>query len=379
MKVRLFKPCVGSEELEAIQGAFSRAWLGLGEKVYEFESAWSSYIGAKSSIGVNSGTAALHMALAAYRFPRGKKVLVPTMTFIASAVAAVYNGLDPIFVDIDEETLGMDIEDMERKITPDTVAVVAVHMGGHPLPMERINDVARKYNLKVIEDCAHCAGGEYNGKKLGTWGDIGCFSFEEKKGMTTGDGGMMSSDDVELMEYIKPMRWVGIDKDTWKREDQYYDAGISSKHWYYDINLVGYKYNMNDLCASIGLAQLPKLDTFNANKRRAIKRYIDGLSSARTVRPLLPYDTEGNSAYWIMGVRAQKRDDLILHLKKHDIATSVHYTPLTMQPLFRDHTEPVPVAEKVYDEMLTLPLYADISDEEVDYVVENILAFDKTV
>ena len=375
MEVRLFKPSLGQEELDAVRGVFERAWLGLGPKVSEFEAAWSDYVGCKMSIGVNSGTAALHMALAAWGFEPGGKVLVPAMTFIASASAALYNRLEPVFVDCDEETLSMDLDDLERKITPDCVAVVAVHMGGHPVDMDRLLEIARKHDLKIVEDCAHCAGGEYHGKKLGTLGDIGCYSFEEKKGMTTGDGGMICSNDPELLDPLRPMRWVGIDKDTWKRNALYTDKSADSRHWFYEIHVVGYKYNMNDLCASIGLVQLGKLEGFNASRRRAIARYLDGLNDVGFVQPLLPYDLSVNSAYWIFGLRCARRDDLIVHLKQRGIATGVHYMSLPLHPLFKDHKEPTPAANRLTDEIITLPLFADITDEEIDYVVAGVREF----
>ena len=158
MQVRLFKPSVGEEELANIRAVFERAWLGLGPTVAQFEKEWSAYIGAKNSVGVNSGTAALHLALTAHNFPRGAKVLVPAMTFVATATAVLYNDLEPVFVDVDPDTLNLSLEDLQRKITKDCVAVMPVHFGGHPVPMEKLLPIARAHNLAVIEDCAHCAG-----------------------------------------------------------------------------------------------------------------------------------------------------------------------------------------------------------------------------
>ncbi len=195
MNIRLFKPSVGEEELAMLKEVFDRAWLGLGPMVSKFEDEWSGYIGSKMSIGVNSATAALHLALTAFHFPEGKKVLVPAITFTSTANVVLYNRLIPVFVDVDPVTTVMDMEDLHRKIDKDCVAVIPVHNGGYPVPMDELMGIAKTHNLKVIEDCAHCAGGEYKGKKLGTWGHIGCFSFEEKKCMTTGDGGMICSDD----------------------------------------------------------------------------------------------------------------------------------------------------------------------------------------
>jgi perosamine synthetase len=252
-----------------------------------------------------------------------------------------------------------------------------VHFGGHPVPMEELLPIARAHGLAVIEDCAHCAGASYRGRKLGTWGDIGCFSFEEKKGMTTGDGGMLSTNQAELIEPLRAHRWVGIDKDTWRRAAHYTaDQEADTRHWYYEIAVLGYKFNMNDLMAAIGLAQLEKLDRMNRRKAEIIARYLDGIRDCRRVRPLQPYALH-ESGYWIFGVRCDDRDALILHLKQRGIATGVHYMPLPMHPLFRRHDEPIPVARKVWESVLTLPLFADLTDAEVDYVVEGLRAFDR--
>ena len=376
MQVRLFRPSVGEEELAAVREVFERAWLGLGPRVGEFEEAWSRYLGVPSSVAVNSGTAALHLALAAYAFPTGAKVLVPALTFVATATAVLYNGLEPVFVDVERDTLSISLTDLERKITSDCVAVIPVHFGGHPVPMDRLLEIARRRGLVVVEDCAHCAGGSYKGRKLGTWGDVGCFSFEEKKGMTTGDGGMISSLRPELIEPLRAHRWIGIDKDTWKRSAGYTDPSRDARHWYYEVSVLGYKYNMNDLMASIGLVQLGKLDRMNQRRRQLIRRYLDGLRGCRLLQPLFPYELE-ESAYWIFGVRCRERDDLILSLKRKGVATGVHYMPVPHHPLFKKYAAATPVADATWQEILTLPLFADMRDDEVDYVVEGLAEFDR--
>jgi len=187
MNIRLFKPSLGEKELESVKEAFERSWVGLGPKVNEFENKWADFVGAKLAVGVNSATAALHLALRVFKFPKGKKVLVPAMTFSATAAAVLYNDLIPVFVDSDYNTLGMSLDDLDKKFDEDCVAVIPVHYAGHPVAMEKLVPWARERGLKIIEDCAHTSGSLYNGKNLGTWGDIGCFSFEEKKLMTTGD------------------------------------------------------------------------------------------------------------------------------------------------------------------------------------------------
>lgn len=375
MNIRLFKPSVGEEELAEIKNAFDRSWIGMGPSLQEFEKQWSEYVGADISLGMNSATAALHMALTAFQFSENAKVLVPTLTFAASATAIMYNRLTPVFVDADPVTLQMCTEDLERKYTSDCVAIVMVHYTGHPGKIEEILDFAKAKNLKVIEDCAHTAGGKYKGKNLGMWGDIGCYSFEEKKCMTTGDGGMLCSNDVELIKPLKAYRWIGIDKDTWKSAKEYTDASLDAKHWFYEIGVLGYKYNMNDLAASIGLVQLKKLDQMNASRSSVIRRYMEGIKDLKSIQSLLPFEPE-NYVYQMFGIRAEKRDELMIYLKSKGIATGCHYTPLTQQPLFMPFASECPVAEELANHFITLPLHSDLTDEEVNYIIEHLKAFD---
>jgi len=375
MNIRLFKPSIGEEELANIREVFDRAWLGNGPTVVKFEEAWSRYIGCKVSIGVNSATAALHLALTAFHFPEGKKVLVPAITFASTATAVLYNRLIPVFVDVDPDTVSMDLNDMQRKYDKDCVAVIPVHNGGYPVPMDQMMDLAKKLNLKVIEDCAHCAGGEYKGKKLGTWGHFGCFSFEEKKCMTTGDGGMICSDDIDLIEPLRAYRWVGIDKDTWRRTEK--ASGLTENeamHWHYDISVLGYKYNMNDLAAAIGLAQLAKLDIMNQRRAAIIEKYLNGIRDLNNLKPIFPY-IRGNGAYWYFGIIYEKRDELIIFLKHKGISTGVHFYPLTMQPLFKSFAKSCPVAEKIWNNFITLPSHVDLTDYEIDYVIKALALF----
>lgn len=376
MNVRLFVPNVGQEELDNIKDSFDKAWIGLGPKVAQFEQEWSQYIGCKTSIGMTSATAAMHLALSAFKFPEGKKVLVPAITFASTALAPIYNQLEPVFVDVDADTIAMSIKDLERKYTPDCVAIMAVHMGGHPAAMDQIMDFAQQKNMKVIEDCAHIAGSSYQGKKLGTWADIGCFSFEEKKAMTTGDGGMLCSDDEELVAPLRANRWLGIDKSTWKRVGGYTDAKTDAMHWHYEIADLGYKYNMNDIAACIGLAQLKKLDAMNARRDQIIDHYLAGMDGLEHIQPLLPYDTQANN-YWIYGVRYSDREALIRFLKARGIATSVHYLPLPQHPYFQQwNRNDTPVADRIWTDFITLPLHTLLTDEEVDYVLEGLHDFE---
>jgi len=374
MNIRLFKPSVGKEELKNINDAFERSWIGLGPNVNEFEKQWANFVGVKEAIGLNSATAALHIALKSFNFPKGKKVLVPSLTFASTATAILYCDLQPVFVDSDPNTLGMDLNDMKRKFDKDCVAVMPVHYAGHPIPMDELMPWARENGLKVIEDCAHTTGSLYKGKALGTWGDFGCYSFEEKKLMTTGDGGMIVSNNLELMKDIKAYRWVGIDKDNWKTAQAYTEVNKDAMHWFYEINLLGYKYNMNDLAAAIGLAQLKKLPKMNAKRSEIIKKYLDGIKNLSGIKPLVPYEVD-KYVYQMFGIRAEKRDELMLYLKSKGIATGCHYTPLTLQPLFMPYAKDCNYIEKEANSFITLPLHADLTNEEVEYVIENLKSF----
>ena len=374
MNIRLFKPSFGKEELDSIKDSLDKSWVGLGPKVNQFESEWKKYLGCKKAYALNSATAALHLSLAVFKFKAGKKVLVPSMTFSSTASAVLYNGLEPVFVDSDPKTLNIDLNDLDKKYDKDCVAIMPVHYAGHPAKMEEIFLWSRERNLKIIEDCAHTSGSFYNGKRLGLWGDIGCFSFEEKKLMTTGDGGMICSNDIDILSDVKAMRWVGIDKDNWKTAQSYTQKNKDAMHWYYELNTLGYKYNMNDLSASIGLIQLRKLDSMNQKRSELIKRYMNGISAIEEVDSIVPYEPE-KYVYQMYGIRTNQKDDVILHLKNHGVATGCHYTPLSVQPLFHEWGFNCPYIENEINRCITLPLHTDLSMNNVDYIVNLLLEF----
>ncbi len=374
MNIRLFKPSIGKEELENISKAFDRSWIGLGPNVNEFEKKWANFVGAEIAIGLNSATAALHIALMTFKFPEGKKVLVPSLTFASTACAVLYNRLIPVFVDSDPITLGMDLEDMKSKYDKDCVAIIPVHYAGHPVKMEELIPWAKEKKLKVIEDCAHTSGALYKGKPLGTWGDLGCYSFEEKKLMTTGDGGMIVSNNPDLLADVKAYRWVGIDKDNWKTAQAYTETNLDAMHWFYEINLLGYKYNMNDLSASIGLAQLQKLPCMNTRRSEIISMYLEGIKDIKGIEPLLPFEPD-KYVYQMFGLRAEKRDELMIYLKSKGIATGCHYTPLSQQPLFKNFAKDCNYIEKEAKKFITLPLHAELRDDEVEFILESLKKF----
>ncbi len=378
LKVRLSTPTVNKLELKQIKKLFDKSWLGYGPNVGKFEKAWSKYFDVKHSIALNSCTAALHLALAVNNFKKNKKVLVPAMTFSASAASILYCGLKPIFVDIDPKTLVMSFDDLKKKYTKDCVAVIAVHFNGQPCQMEKIVPWAKKNKMIVVEDCAQTCGGDYKGKKLGTWGDFGCFSFQEIKIMTSGgDGGMIVTNSNKHSKDLKILSYHGWDQDPLERHKKSLKGNKNIKHWNYSITKLGFKYNMTDLMASIGLIQLKKLKHFNKTRLNIIKTYSQKLKSAKNFSPAFPY-TFNNSSYWMFTLRCKKRDDLIDFLKSKKIATTVYIKPLPLHPLYRGYKSKIKNSLKIWKELITIPTYPNMTNAQLLYVVDNLRKFDKS-
>ena len=245
--------------------------------------------------------------------------------------------------------------------------------------MEKILPWARQKKLFVIEDCAHTAGGIYKGKMLGTWGDISCFSFEEKKMLTTGDGGMVCTNNKNLASKIRQLSFHGWNKDPWSRHKKSLNKkNFREKHWYYQIKELGFKYNMNDLMAAIGQAQLKKLNSFNLKRNKGISKYIEGLKNCKNIKPYFTTQFK-KIAYWMFAIRLKKRDQLITYLKKKGIATSVYWIPVPLHPLYKKYKSKIPVTNRIWKELVTLPLFSDIKLNELNYVIKSIKEFDKKI
>ena len=378
--IQVFKPSFGDEELEALRGPFETGWIGLGPKTAEFEEKFAAYVGAKHAVGVNSATAALHLSCLALGIGAGDEVLVPTITFVSTAHAPAYCGATPVFVDVEPDTLNIDVEDIQRKLTPRSRAIIPVHYGGHACEMDSIWGIAQEHGLFVIEDASHACGSEYNGQRIGGLerSDAACFSFHAVKNLATGDGGMITTDRVEMMRVLKRLRWVGIDKSTWDRTEEALmelDAGTrryASYGWYYEVHDLGYKCHMNDIAAAIGLVQLSKLESANARRREIVQQYHRALEGLDWIEH--PMEKEYTRSAWHNYViKTPHRDSLNLYLKEQGIATGVHYLPIHLQPYYRKRFKvSLPVAERVWTQLLTLPLYPDLTDEEVEYVARNV-------
>lgn len=367
--IPVFRPSIGEEEIVAVNDVLRSGWIGQGPKVADFENNFASYIGAKYAVALNSCTSALHLALTTFGISKGDEVLLPTLTFVSTAHAVEYTQAKPVFCDIDPDTFCISVEDMKNKLTPNSKALIPVHYGGHPCEMDELLKVSKEYNLVIIDDAAHACGAEYKGRKIGSIGDATCFSFHAVKNIATGDGGMITTDDEEIAGQLEKNRWLGIDKTTWKRTKGHgYD-------WYYEVSVLGYKYHMNDIAAAIGLEQLKKLDSMNARRREIVTRYNETFRNIPWITPPIekPYVKSALHNYVI---KTHYRDELHQYLKTKRIATSVHYMPIHLHPYYTEKYRPnLPVAEQIWHELLTLPLYPDLTDTEISYIVDSVKSF----
>lgn len=372
--IPFFVPSIGEEEVESVVETLRSGWLTTGRKVKEFESSFSEFVGTRYAVATNSATSALHLALEAVGISPGDEVLVPTMTFASTGEVVLHLGAKPVLVDCDPDSFNMDPDDAERKVTPRTRAIVPVHYGGRPCDMDRLVRLARRRDLAVIEDAAHALPARYRGRMIGSIGDVTCFSFYANKTMTTGEGGMATTDRGELAERMRVMALHGISKDAWKR----FSAEGS---WYYEIQAPGYKYNMTDMAASLGIHQLRKCELFLVERRRCADLYCQGLEDVPEIEtPTRP--SEGQHAWHLYPIRLNEqrlrvsRAGFIRALAAAGIGTSVHYMPLHMHPLYRrmygHQPGDLPVARSLYRRIVSLPIYPGLGDEDVWHVIRTI-------
>jgi perosamine synthetase len=368
------RPSIDQEEIEAVRDVLESGWLTTGPRAREFELAFSSYIGCAHAVALNSCTAALHLALAAIGISEGDEVILPTMTFASSGEVVLYFKARPVLVDCIEGSFHMDPDQVARSITTRTKAILPVHYAGYACDMDPILDIARRHSLKVVEDAAHALPSRYKTKMVGNLGDITCFSFYVNKTLATGEGGMATTDNPEYAERIRILGLHGISRDAWKR----YTAEGS---WRYEIQEIGYKYNLTDLQAALGLVQLAKCDAMCLRRGVIAERYtqaLEALSAYET--PRNPWDVTHAWHLYVLRVNHSalsiNRDQVIEELKSRGIGTSVHFIPLHLHPLYQRslsyRTGDFPNAEHEFERAISLPIYPSMTDEDVDSVVEAL-------
>ena len=371
---------VGEQEAQAAAAVVRSGWLTMGAKTIEFEQKFASYVGAKHAVGVNSCTAGLHLSLDAIGLKEGDEVLVPTTTFTASAEVVVYFKAKPVLVDVDPETLCIDPADAERRITTKTRAIIPVHYSGQPCDMDAIQDLATRYKLHVIEDAAHSLPASYHGVRIGAISELTAFSFYATKTLTTGEGGMVTTDNDDLAARMRIMRLHGIGRDAWKR----YSAEGS---WYYEVLDSGFKYNLTDIQSAIGLVQLAKCDEMRSTREKIAARYTKEFAMTQTLQvPTVRDNCDSAWHLYVLRLNLEQvsitRSEVIEKLREHGINCSVHFIPLHMHPFYKQtygyNTEDFPVASKEYMRYFSLPIFPGMSSTQIDYVIENVLEIVKS-
>jgi len=367
-------PLIEQAEIDEVVASMRSGWLGTGPKVAAFEQAFAQYKGCSDAIALNSCTAALHVALLTIGIQPGDEVILPTMTFAATANAVVHAGGIPVFVDCDRRTFNIEAEKIARCVSPKTKAIIPVHFAGRPCDMDTIMTIAGKNGLFVIEDCAHAIEAEYRGRKVGTIGDIGCFSFHATKNITTGEGGMLVTENEDIAAQAKILSMHGLSQNAWQR---YNDDGF--KH--YDIVSSGFKYNMMDLQAAIGIHQLKRIESRWRRRQEIWQAYCLAFERLPVETPVAA-DDGTRPAYHLFtllletGSGAQTRDGFLDAMQRRNIGVGVHYVALHLHPYYQRafgyKVGDFPDAEWVSERTVSLPLSPKLSQSDVADVIDAV-------
>lgn len=352
-KIKLFEPFVGKEEVEeaskVIKGKFWASGSGVG-KVNEFENAFTKFVGCKDSVALNSGTAALHLALSSLNVEK-TEVIVPSITFVSTAHTAVYNNAKPKFVDVDESTLCIDIEDLEKKISRKTSVIIPVHMGGYSCDLEKIQKLAKDYKVKVVEDAAHACGATYQGKKIGSHSDMVCFSFHPVKNLSMPTGGLIAlNSNLNTINSLKSKRWCGIS---------------NRKGTSYDIDSLGWSFYMNEISAAIGLVQLKRLEKLNRRRVEIAKKYHKYLNLDKK----MPFSED--CSYHLYWIRVKNRNEFMKKMTRGGIETGIHYKPVHMMSYYKNKIK-LDTSEKIQEEIVSLPMHPNLKDEQVERIIHKV-------
>lgn len=375
-KVRLppFAPLIDDREIEEIIDSLKSGWITTGPKVKRFEEKFSEFLGCKNNIAVNSCTSAIHLSLAVNDFKNGDEVITTPFTFVSTVNMIEHQNLKPVLVDIDKDTYNLDPSKIEENITKNTKAIIPVDYAGQPCDIDEIKKIAEEYDLIVIEDAAHAFGARYKGEKVGTLTDFTCFSFYATKNLTTAEGGMITTEDPDLIIKLKELSLHGMDHDAWKR---YSETGS----WHYDVKNIGFKYNMTDLQAALGIGQLEKFDEMQRRREEIAEKYNKSFKNIdEIITPYVRKDVKHAWHLYPIQVRDDllsiDRDEFIEALNAEKVGSSVHFIPVHMFDYYKNKygfkPEDFPKAKKVYEREISIPLYPKMKDEDVDDVIEAV-------
>ncbi|MEO0082215.1 MAG: UDP-4-amino-4,6-dideoxy-N-acetyl-beta-L-altrosamine transaminase [candidate division WOR-3 bacterium] len=360
-------------DVAAVTSVLRSDWLTTGPRVAEFEAAFAKAVGAAEAVAVSSGTAALHAALFALGLGPGDEVIVPTMTFVATANSVVYQGAVPVFADVDAETLLLDPAQVEARITRRTRAIIAVDYAGQACDYDTLNDLARRHGLTLVADACHALGGSYKGRQIGALASLNVFSFHPVKHITTGEGGMVTTDDPELASRMRIFRNHGITADCRQREEQ--------GSWYYEMSELGYNYRITDVQCALGISQLAKLGQWVARRREIASAYDQVCAELPEVRPLrVRSDVKHAYHLYVVQLRLERlkvdRARFFAALRAENIGVNVHYIPVHLHPFYQRRfgykLGDYPVAEYAYGRLLTLPIFPAMNDGDVSDVARAL-------
>ncbi|MDE7423228.1 MAG: UDP-4-amino-4,6-dideoxy-N-acetyl-beta-L-altrosamine transaminase [Lachnospiraceae bacterium] len=363
------RQCIEEDDIEAVVEVLCSDYVTTGPAVAEFEKSVAEYTGAKYAVAVSNGTAALHAACLAAGIKEGDEVITTPITFAASANCVLYCGAKPVFADIEPDTYNIDPTKIEEKITSKTKAIIAVHFTGQPCKMDEIHEIAKKHNLFVIEDAAHALGAEYKGKKVGSISDMTTFSFHPVKHITTGEGGMVTTNSKELYDRLVLFRSHGI-----TRDERFLEKNEGG--WYYEQLDLGYNYRITDIQCALGISQMKKLDRFVERRREIAKRYNEAFSDVKGIQiPKQEADCHNSWHLYVIQVLDRDRKEVFDTLRSKNIGVNVHYIPVYKHPYYQKNGyERVCCknAEQYYANAISIPMYPLLSKEEQEYVIETI-------
>jgi len=382
--IRFGKPNILACEMKQVVKVIKSGWIGTGPSVFNFEKKFSKFKKAKNAIAVNSCTAGLHLSLKSLNFKKNSEIITTAMTFCSTINSIIMSGYKPVIVDIRMDTFNIDEKAIEKKITPKTKAILVVHFNGLPCEMTYIQKIAKKYNLHVIEDCAHSIEAKYKKEHLGNFGTTGNFSFYANKNITTGEGGMILTKNKALAEKIRVLRLHGMSKDAWKRFTPDMVKLSNDSYQHYDVTETGYKYNMIDMQAVLGIAQLKRINQMR-KKRKIIYNNYEKKFKTLPVFFQKTNDYDYSPAYHLFFMVIDKkktnknRDDLLKFLLSKKIGVAVHYRSVTeltnYQKIFKWNKNTCPNSHYVGQNTFSLPLYPDLKKSEQNYIIDKVLDF----